>query len=434
MSSVSGKWVWGKFSRRQILSVAGLILLTAFLIVFFKNRSLNLLMRDQKSSIISFYTQNLRSLFEKSPITREDVLNFALYKELPLDKENNQYIHLGNRDGENYFEFRKYSEAKGSDSYNNFVNKLHLNPKQHHEMDSLLEMYKSEIENKILVNDKNTIALNSNLWQMNEALVADMVMFTSDINSKMLADVMPAISAVNRNTLPQIVSNSKASVDSNFIFVTPDSIFVMPYEFDQKKFREEIAKANKDIEIARKEMAVNIDFKKNMARWNKFNKEKFKLNMDSNHLRVQIPPIPQIPEIQIPDMENLNKIINNAVSKIRIKTSSRPASIKPDPDDYDNNEEDTTSDKEGPGNFELNINLPDIPALIQGSLQMAQDSLNGVDWEAFGEKMDSLGRAMESGSGSKKAKIEELKKEFRKLEHKTRVNSKPDKNDTAKEE
>ena len=93
---------------KQLIPIVGLILLTIALIVFFKNKSIYKIVDEQKHSLVDFYTQNLKPLLVRSAITKEDVYNFAMNNELPLDKSNRQYLKLGDMSaGNKYFEFVK---------------------------------------------------------------------------------------------------------------------------------------------------------------------------------------------------------------------------------------------------------------------------------------------------------------------------------------
>mgnify|MGYP000896189243 FL=1 len=85
-----------KNNVRVRTTVVGLILLTIGLMIIFKNNSSNL--KDLPDDLISFYAKNLKPLFYQTSITEEDIFNFALYQNIPIDKQNNKLLQIGLND------------------------------------------------------------------------------------------------------------------------------------------------------------------------------------------------------------------------------------------------------------------------------------------------------------------------------------------------
>ena len=79
---------------KRLFPAAGIALLTIILLFYFKyNKSGNLL-EEGVGNIEDFYTQNLKPLFFNSEITNEEIFNFALYGNLPVDRNNNKIIQI----------------------------------------------------------------------------------------------------------------------------------------------------------------------------------------------------------------------------------------------------------------------------------------------------------------------------------------------------
>lgn len=53
------------------------------------------IVEQQKSNLAGFYKENLQPLLYAADLTNEDIFNFAVYQELPLDSANQQILKLG---------------------------------------------------------------------------------------------------------------------------------------------------------------------------------------------------------------------------------------------------------------------------------------------------------------------------------------------------
>src|SRR4030066_262550 len=140
---------------------------------------------QQKTKLAGLYTENLKPLFITAGLTNEDIFDFALYRKLPLDKERGQYLMIGsNEDGSNYFEIKTASIAETNNDFEKFVAALNLNKEQKMQIDSILESYADDMQEQILVNENNTVAISPKLWNYNKAIFADIMPFAKDANGE----------------------------------------------------------------------------------------------------------------------------------------------------------------------------------------------------------------------------------------------------------
>lgn len=313
---------------RKWIPALGFTALAVFLMIFLKFNpgALNELVEQQKTNLAGFYQENLKPLFFASDLSNEDIFNFAFSKQLPLDKTNGQYLKLGYEpNGKEFFEIKTSGTNIQVDNLNKFVSKLKLNNKQKQQVDSILESYAENLQSQVLVNDKNTIAINPNLWNYNKAIVADLISFARKANKEEFNKIVPA-GYFNYDN-PEIATNVrkvKDSKDNQYIFFTPDTIFTEPYEFDMNKFKKEMEIAKREMKKNMEETRINLrDMKINLKLDSSFAKLKndtswdknYKVFFDSNLCRVQLPQI-VIPHISMPDMEEISKQVEEAMKNI----------------------------------------------------------------------------------------------------------------------
>ena len=125
-------------------------------------------------------------------LTNEDIFDFAFYHQLPADSHKKQYLLLGSdNNGKPYFEIKDAGVAQNGNNLERFVKNLNLTDTQHHEMDSILASYANDLQAQVLVNEKNTVAINPNIWNFNKALTMDLVSFAQKINKNVAKNIVP---------------------------------------------------------------------------------------------------------------------------------------------------------------------------------------------------------------------------------------------------
>jgi hypothetical protein len=411
------------FNIKKWIPVGGLIILTVALIIFFKNESIYKIVEEQKNNIADYYTKNLKPLFARTPITNEDVYNFAMSNELPLDKNNQQYLKLGDESAQNkYFEFVKNPASENKNALKQFESSFRFNKFEKQKLDSILESYHDKLRKQIFINDKNTVAINSNLWNLNKAIRADLLMFASEASKEKFKRLYPETYTIYKDpALHKFVEDARNVGDSNFIFVTPDSVFSSVYNVDKGKLKREIEEMKKNVNDWEKDYKVRIALQKEM-----FNKQKkgpdqnFTIHVDSNFCRIVIPSI-SIPPIKIPDLNRLiagldEAAVNAEDMKIRMKLKNKKIAEL-------NNALASVPDVPGnPQKYELNIDLPDLKELIQTSVSAGLNALRVINIPNV--NVDSIMDMVNAEVGDSlnkfdkkdfKIKMEELRKELEKL-------------------
>jgi hypothetical protein len=330
------------FIRSKWVPVMGMVLLTAVVMAVLKFNPgiVNRIVQEQTTNIAAFYKENLKPLLYASSLSNEDIFNFAFYKELPLDNKKGQYLQIGqNEKGQEYFEIKSSSYNTEENNYEKFITALSLNAKQREGVDSILQHYAAELQSQVLVNDRNTVAVNPNLWNYNTAIAADLVKFASRVNEPELRKIVPAADSYFRKAdMDKVIYEIKANKDNNYIFLTPDTIFTSWVDVDSKEIQSELVKAREEIRRANREMnktlseqqkemrrvfvAVNLDSLK-LKRERRYKKEDFNVSFRDNNFRIVIPDI-QIPEISVPNMDSISSEIDQILKSVHVYTSTSP--------------------------------------------------------------------------------------------------------------
>jgi hypothetical protein len=182
---------------------------------------------DQKVAIAGFYKENLQPVLLAANLTNEDVFNFAFNNELPLDNTRQQYLLLGYDDsGKEFFEIRSSHQRVKRESYNEFISAMNLDAKQKETVDSIIGSYSKALESQVLVNEKNTIAINPNLWNLRKAIFADLLVASEKLNKVKFDRIVPSgITNAERVIVVNTLEKLKNTSGDQYIFVTPDSIF-----------------------------------------------------------------------------------------------------------------------------------------------------------------------------------------------------------------
>ncbi len=264
---------------------------------------------DTQKNVISDYTGSLKPLFFPSEISNEDLFNFALFEEIPLNNNENQVLKIGlDNSGKEYFEVKKADNQNDRNNLNNFLSKLNLSNDKKSKVDSLFKNYATQLSKHILVGDDNAIAINPQVWNLRKALVADFITLSRNLDTKNFDRLIqsfkikiPQHSVVWNKSLDSIQTN-------NYIVFTPDSVFTSELTLKMKDLaelkQENFLKRNSEKRFHR------IDFD------SVFNQQdrRIKIVRSPNFVQVQVQVEEiEIPEIQIPDFNSLVEIIEKSV-------------------------------------------------------------------------------------------------------------------------
>ena len=100
-------------------------------------------------------------------------------------------------------------------------------------VDSIIGSYSKALESQVLVNEKNTIAINPNIWNLRKAIFADLLVASEKLNKINFDRIIPeGITEAEKLVVVNTVAKLKSNPGDQYIFVTPDSIFEDFYQFD----------------------------------------------------------------------------------------------------------------------------------------------------------------------------------------------------------
>jgi hypothetical protein len=315
---IKNPWYYKLKRYYPVYSVVALSLIL-MVVLRYNPKIIDTLLDQQKSNITAFYKQNLKPLLYTANLTNEDIFDFAFYHQLPLDSQKKQYLLLGSdKNGKQYFEIKDAGISKGGNNMARFVKNLNLNETQQRQMDSILASYANDLQAQVLVNEKNTMAINPNIWNFNKAIAMDLISFAQKVNRKESQKIMPPEynQLASTKAMAQMSKELKSAKNNKYIFFTADSIFSDQYQFDGGQFIKDMGKwsadMNKQLGNQFKNLHVNIHFGDNFARINKGSSQNkgFNVYVDSNVCRVDIPEI-DMPQIILPNMNNLAEKIDS---------------------------------------------------------------------------------------------------------------------------
>lgn len=325
------------FIKRNWIPVAGLVAVTIILMVVLSYNPgiIKRLVEEQSTNLASFYKENLKPLLYASNLSNEDIFNFAFYKELPLDNNKEQYLQIGlDSSGVEYFEIKKSSYNIQENNYERFVTALNLDEVKKLQFDSILQHYAAELQTQVLVNERNAVAINPNLWNYNRAIAADLVRFASTVNELEIQNIIPPRDKYSHSdAMYKIAREVKSNDDNNYIFLTPDTIFTSWIDIDSKEMKEELRKAKEEIrrsaEFAfqnnlgeRTRVMIRLDSLRHI-RNKDYKKDMFEVVVGDNNYRVGIKEI-EIPEIPVPDFDSISAYIDRVMQSVQVFTTNSP--------------------------------------------------------------------------------------------------------------
>ncbi len=416
--------IWEKF--RKWIPAFSFTALAVVLMIFlkFNPNVIDRLVEQQKTNLAGFYQENLRPLFYASDLSNEDIFNFAFTKQLPLNKSNGQYLKLGyDPSGKEFFEIKTSVDGTDANNLEKFAAKLKLNSRQRQQVDSILESYTDDLQSQVLVNDKNTVAINPNLWNYNKAIVADIMSFARDANREEFNKIVPAGFTYTNPDVRTIVNKMKAAGDNKYIFFSPDTIFTENYEFDAEKFKDEMATAKQEMKKGMEEaqrslrnMRINLELDSSLTRlksdpaWGK----NFRVYIDSNICRVHLSKL-DIPDIQLPDFDSISTQVAEAMKNIAPIIIDFPGgkSVKSYSFKYEYGDSSATP---------VRVQIPNVDSILKSIGILRGDSLmfNGKGNNFFPDSLSSIFKMygdslMYFNKGEFKNDMKQLKKEMERM-------------------
>lgn len=317
-ASLDAKESWYKKVLKWSPAI-GLAFTTIIIMVVLKSNpeTFNNLIDAQKSNIAGFYKENLQPLLFAADLNREDIFNFAMYKQLPLDKDDKQFLHIGyDKTGKEYFEIKSVEPQKDENNFEKFVIALNLDENGKKQIDSIMNQYAEELEAQVLINKNNTVAINSNLWNYQRAIQSDLLAFAEKSNWKQFQKFVPkTVSYTNSRDVVLAVHEMRNTRNKNYIFLTTDSVFSESIEFDPEEYKFKLAKLEKELNEQNNNMReIQFQFKYDSSLQRLKNKlrNNFKITFDSNLFRIEISKF-DFPNMHFPDFDSLF-IANDSVA------------------------------------------------------------------------------------------------------------------------
>jgi len=367
MSTIEGqKSESTKISRWMPATALAIITIVVMIVLKINPDFVNQLWDQQREAIAGFYKENLQPVLFAANLTNEDIFNFAFNNELPLDNSRKQYLLLGYDDsGKEFFEIRSGDEKLRRQSYNEFISAMNLDKEQRETVDSIIGSYGEALESQVLVNDKNTVAINPNLWNYRKAIFADLLVAAEKLNIKGFDRIVPAgITDAEKIRVVNAVERLKTSPEGRYIFVTPDSVFSDSYQFNSLLYEEELKKMEKELKTKQEEIkqftfSIRFDSTLRIAGMDNKLRHSFRITVDSNICRVDIPEN-HITEMQMPDIDSINPLIEQATKNIHFyaykipKVERSSSSIKIEY--YDN---------DSVHSYEMNFGMLNMDSLVE---------------------------------------------------------------------
>ena len=370
----------------------GILAIIVILLLKFNPNILNNAFDSQNTNLAGLYSNNLKPLLFATDLSNEDIFNFAFYKQLPLDNNNNQYLQIGTDEaGKEYFEIKKNNFERRKNNLEKFSLALGLNEVQKNEVDSIIKAYADELQEQILVNDKNTLAVSQNLFDYNRALAADLLTFAAKANKNKFGKIMPAgLSFVSKNITPIVIKEIRTKNSGSthqFVFFNEDTIFTEPYTVNKQKLKAEIKyfkeRAKKDSNIF-KSYSVNIKIDSNISRIKtyKYFKDSLVVLSDSNSYQIKVHVFPDL-KIKLPNMDSLVIELDKARENFKEFSYSFPKNFPKFKGKFKFNLSDSTKE------IEFNFKKLEIDSILENNFKML-NSLKSKSWYQYKFNDDSV--------------------------------------------
>ena len=331
-----------KYTFKKWIPAISLSVVTIGLMVLlkFNPNFINNLIEEQKSNIAGFYKENLQPLLYAANLTNEDIFNFAMNQQLPLDNENKQVLQFGyDPQGKEYFEIKKLDNintAKSENNFQKFVTALNLDPDETEQIDSIIGSYSEQLSSLVLVNEKNSVAINPVIWNTRKAILADIISYAQSHASENFYKIIPKdVAEINVNSVKKWVNESKNVKDDQYIFCTPDSIFKEDFVFNVTEFKKNMKQMEKEFKEFDKQtkefskLTFFMDTTSGKVKKTSKQTQQFKVFTDSGIVKVTIQnfnvPDINIEDFKMPDFDSIAMVIvNEATKNLETVTTTLP--------------------------------------------------------------------------------------------------------------
>lgn len=399
---------------KNIAPWAALIILTLVLMVFFKLSEQgysNLKVKGE--NLIAKYGENLSPFFVNSELTNEDVFNFALYNNLPIDKSKNKVLSIESDSygNENYV-ISEIDSLPKTNNYDLYKLKLGLSGSEKNKIDSILDHYIEDLYASILVSDNQTIALDPKISLIQKAIGTDIYKFALQKKTESNSAGEKNYAVRNKDKLANAIKDKENKPAENYIFFAPDTVFRYDFAVNKKKMTEEIKSLEKESGQNRKKLDWMRDVisKKDLPDFalNKLPEDEYNYQFDSNWQKLTLPASYYF-DNKLLDYDSLKWSLDNLaddISSFQFGLKGYEKGLKIFVESNDGNKLE---------NVEIDFNFENLGDFISNTISAAT-SASPEDWEKFGAEMDSLSKSFSDLENDSTAFIrlkkatEELKK------------------------
>jgi len=369
--------------------VVGLAFTTIIIMVVlkFNPQIFNNLLEQQKTNIAGFYKENLQPLLFAADLNKEDIFNFAMYKQLPLDKDDRQFLHIDyDKTGKEFFEIKSVEPAQEENNFEKFVVALNLDEIEKKQIDSIMNQYAEELEAQVLINKNNTVAINSNLWNYQRAIQTDLLAFAEKSNWQEFQKLVPKTVSYNNSRDVVLAANEVRNVrNKNYIFITSDSVFSEPIEYNMEEYKLQLAELKKELNVQNKhlqEVKFQFGYDSAMQKTEHNLNKNFNIIFDSNMCRVEISEF-DLPEMHFPDFDSLFTAYDSVANNFKFHAQYIPR-IK-----HLDNKIQFHFDGDSLDTYEFEYYNFNMDSLMESQTEM-MDSLQSYNWNNLYEFNDSL--------------------------------------------
>lgn len=396
---------------RKPVAVFALITIAAMVFFKFNPDFFETFYSNQKKNLNELYLSNLRPLIYSSNLTSEDIFNFAFNKTLPLDNEKQQVLSLDvDKTGRGFLEVKYAADVGSAINMQAFINALKLNDIQKKEVDSILQSYSNDLNSQVLVNDKNTLAVNPNIWNYQNAIRTDLIKYAANTNSEVVKKILPENFIIPPvNEIKTVIKTINENPDNLYFIITPDSIFSSRIEIDHKLLQKEIAKIQEEMKFNEKEVKKSLNkikFDLKMFKPDSSVLKDFEIYVNDNVFKVQIPKYCN-PDQLFPNFDSINKELEKAVSKFKDYSYGFKFDIEPGDKTSKYYFKGKSGGPDSLGSFNYEFRIPDFPKNEMGGQKidslfkkfnffMNGDSIHFNFPKGFGTEMEQLRKEMES--------------------------------------
>jgi len=363
-------------SIKKYLPILSLTILTISLLIYFGLEQFDKSTETNKNNLLSdLYSKTLKPIFASKQLTKEDVLNFALYNNLPIDKKENKILEVkDDPSGNEVIEVRKASIKKSTDNYSKFIKKMELNGKQKNELDSLLEEFKQTITNTIFSDDQKTLAVDARIGLLHRILRTEIFDFISRV--KVRENVVQVYTERTLANFNKIIAKERNKSVRNYIFFTPDTVIQSEAEFVRGKSSQPLNKEEPSVFMP----VLNVIRKNGNGKDIVKNGNGFNFKIDSNFIKVILTD-DFLEDLDIDNYTELKSVLDTSSSRFEFSIGV--------PDEESMKLSISASNPDSNDEFHYEFNLNDLGELINSSVQIPSNS-QIEDWVEFGIGMDSL--------------------------------------------